>query len=300
MQQDNKPPAPSAEEKGKFFPLPRNKDFLILNLGLIVTALGVVLFKSPNNFAMGGTSGLSILLSSVFPRLNVGTMMLIINVLLILVGYLFLGKNFGGSTIYSSIMLSVYITLFEYLIPLSAPLTDDTLLELAWAVILPAVGSAMVFNVGSSTGGTDIIAMILTKRTSLEIGKTLFLSDILISVFAGMTFGVKTMLYCMLGTVSKSFITDGVTESLNIRKQFTIVTCKEKEVLGFIIKDLNRSASVYRAYGAFTQEEQDVIITVLTRRQAMLLRNYIRKIDPGAFITIVNSSETIGKGFREL
>lgn len=115
-----------------------------------------------------------------------------------------------------------------------------------------------------------------------------------------MTFGVKTMLYCMLGTISKGFLMDGVIEGFNVRKQVTIISSKTSEIMAFIIQSLNRTASIYKAYGAFSQREQDIIITVLTRRQAMLLRNFMRQTDPDAFITIVNSSETIGKGFRQL
>lgn len=289
-----------ATQVAKAFPLPKNKDFVVLNLGLILTALGIVLFKTPNHFAMGGTSGISILLTAYLPWLNVGMVMLAINAVLILLGYAFLGKGFGGSTVYSSIALSAYIWIFELVFPLTGPLTNDALMELAWAVILPAVGSGLVFNVGSSTGGTDIIAMILSKRSSLEIGKALLVSDILISIGAGLTFGVKTMLYCMLGTIIKGFLMDSVIESFNMRKQVTIISSKPKEIMDFIIGELNRSASVYNAQGAFSQTQQEVIITVVTRRQAMLLRNYIRNTDPGAFITIVNSSETIGKGFREI
>lgn len=283
-----------------WFPLPRRRDFLVLNLGLIITALGVVLFKAPNHFAMGGTSGLSILLANVVPWLNVGMVMLGINGLLVLLGFLFLGRGFGGSTVYSSIALSVYTWLLEWAFPLKAPLTDDTLLELIWAVILPAVGSAMVFNVGSSTGGTDIVAMILSKKTSLEIGKALLACDILIACGAGLMFGVKTFLYCVLGTVMKSFLMDNVIEGFNVRKQVTIVSRKSVVVKEYIIHTLGRGASVYKATGAFTSDPQEIIITVLTRRQAMLLRNFMRKTDPKAFMTIVNSSETIGKGFRAI
>lgn len=280
--------------------MPGPKDFVLLNIGLIFTAIGIVFFKAPNHFAMGGTSGLSILLASFIPWLNVGVVMFIVNALLVVVGYAVLGRGFGGSTVYSSVALSVYTWLLEVLFPLKAPLTNDTLLELCWAVILPAIGAALVFNVGSSTGGTDIVAMILNQKTSIEVGNALLFSDLLISMAAGITFGAKTFLYCVLGTMVKSFLVDNLIEGFNVRKQVTIVSSKHEEIKQFILKDLNRSATVYAAYGAFSHEAQEVITTVLSRRQAMLLRNFIRKTDPCAFMTIVNSSETIGKGFREM
>lgn len=284
----------------KMFPMPKKKDFLLLNLGLIMTAVGIVVFKGPNHFAMGGTSGLSILLAWILPGMNVGTTLLAINLLLIILGYVFLGKSFGGSTVYSSVMLSVYTAILERVLSLQAPLTDDTMLEMCWAVLLPALGGALVFNVGSSTGGTDIIAMILNKKTSMEVGKALLVSDLLITVGAGAVFGVKTFLYCVLGTIAKSTLIDGFIEGFNVRKKITIVSQKPETIRQFIIHTLGRSATVYEAHGAYSDEKMEVIETIMSRRQAMLLRNFIRRTDPRAFMSIVNSSETIGKGFREI
>ena len=274
--------------------------FLILNLGLIFTAAGISIFKTPNHFAMGGTSGVAILLADLFPGLNVGGAMFIINFALIALGLIFLGRSFTGATIYASAALSAYVALFEQLIPLSAPLTGDTLLELVWAVILPAVGSALVFNIGASTGGTDIIAMILSKHSSLEIGKALLVSDFLITAATFWLFDVRTGLYCVLGLLLKTFLVDIVIDGINSRKYVTVISNEPEQIKTFILETLHRGATVSQAEGAFTHRSEQVITTVLTRRQAVLLRNYIRKIDSHAFITMVNSSEIIGKGFREI
>ena len=273
--------------------------FLLLNFGLAVLAAGVHFFKAPNNFAFGGTSGISILISSLTP-FNVGTAMLLINAVLVVIGLVFLGPKRMGVTIYSSMALSVFVDLFERIWPMSAPFTDDKFLELCYAVILPAVGSAIVFNIGASSGGTDIVAMILSDKTSIEIGKALLLSDFLIALAAGGLYGVRTGMYCVLGLLAKAFVVDGVIENINIRKKITIVSQHPDEILQFIINDLKRGATVYTAHGAFSGRDEEVITTVLGRRQAVLLRNYIRRVDPASFITIVNSSETIGKGFRSI
>ena len=273
--------------------------FLLLNFGLAVLAAGVHFFKAPNNFAFGGTSGISILISSLTP-FNVGTAMLLINAVLVVIGLVFLGPKRMGVTIYSSMALSVFVDLFERIWPMSAPFTDDKLLELCYAVILPAVGSAIVFNIGASSGGTDIVAMILSDKTSIEIGKALLLSDFLIALAAGGLYGVRTGMYCVLGLLAKAFVVDGVIENINIRKKITIVSQHPDEILEFIINDLKRGATVYTAHGAFSGRDEEVITTVLGRRQAVLLRNYIRRVDPAPFITIVYSSETIGKGFRSI
>lgn len=276
------------------------KFFALLNAGLIATALGIALFKTPNHFAFGGTSGLSIILSTVFPQWNVGFFMWIVNAVLVLLGFAFLGVRSMGWTIYSSFALSFYVSLCEEIWPLTAPLTHDVFLELCYAVILPAVGSAIVFNIGASTGGTDIVAMILHKYTSLEIGRALLVSDLAIVLVGAYLYGPATGLYCILGMVLKTTVVDSAIESINLRKVCTVVTTNPGPVRDFIVKELNRSATEERAEGAYSHEEKWVLMTVLTRAQAQHLRRFVRRNDPHAFITIVNSSEIVGKGFRSI
>lgn len=276
------------------------KFFALLNAGLIATALGIALFKTPNHFAFGGTSGLSIILSSVFPQWNVGFFMWIVNAVLVLLGFAFLGVRSMGWTIYSSFALSFYVSLCEEIWHLTAPLTHDVFLELCYAVILPAVGSAIVFNIGASTGGTDIVAMILHKYTSLEIGRALLVSDLAIVLVGAYLYGPATGLYCILGMVLKTTVVDSAIESINLRKVCTVVTTNPGPVRDFIVKELNRSATEERAEGAYSHEEKWVLMTVLTRAQAQHLRRFVRRNDPHAFITIVNSSEIVGKGFRSI
>ena len=273
------------------------KFFALLNLGLFLTALGTALFKAPNHFAFGGTTGLSVILATLWPQWNVGGFMWIVNAALVMLGFLFLGVRSMGWTIFSSFALSFYVSLCEKLWPLEQPMTNDVFLELCFAVILPALGAAIVFNIGASTGGTDIIAMILHKYTSLEIGRALLVSDIGIVLWAAYLYGPATGLYCILGMILKSTVVDNAIESLNLRKVCTVVTTQPDVVRAFIVEELHRSATEEHATGAFTHEEKWALMTVLTRQQAQMLRNFIRVHDPHAFITIVNSSEIIGKGF---
>jgi uncharacterized membrane-anchored protein YitT (DUF2179 family) len=276
----------------------RRRFFVVLNAGLILSALGIVVFKSPNHFAMGGTSGLSIILSSLFPTYPVSTFMWIINGLLVVLGLVFLDKKTMGWTVYSSLALSAYTMVFEWLIPLAAPLTNDTLLELSFAVLLPAIGSALVFNIGASTGGTDILAMILRKHSSLEIGKALLVVDASIVGTAFVLFGPRTGLYCVLGLVGKSFIVDTVIESVNQRKVCTVISEDPEMVLEYLVKDLHRTATIREERGGFTGRRETVLVSVLSRSEARKLRVFLRENDPDAFITIVSSSEIVGRGFR--
>ncbi|WP_024832337.1 YitT family protein [Ruminiclostridium josui] len=275
-------------------------DFILINVGLILVGIGICFFKVPNNFATGGVSGLAIIASSFFKGIDVGPMMLIINIVLIIVGFIFQGLDFGSKTMYSSFALSGIVWAIQKIYPLEHSLTDDMMLELIFSIVFPAMGSAIVFNLNASTGGTDIVAKILSKRTNLNIGKTLLLTDFLIAAGAGAVFGIKIGMYSILGLSLKAFVIDLVMESFNVSKQFVIISTKSEDIKKYIVTQLNRGATIYKAEGAFSHKTEEVISTVLSRRQAIKLRTYIRSIDSSAFITITNTSETIGKGFRSI
>ena len=275
-------------------------DFILINVGLLLVGIGICFFKIPNNFATGGVSGLAIIASSFFKDIDVGPMMLIINIVLLIVGFIFLGPDFGSKTMYSSFALSGIVWAIQKIYPLKHSLTDDMMLELIFSIIFPAIGSAIVFNLNASTGGTDIVAKILSKHTNLNIGKTLLLTDFLIAAGAGAVFGIKIGMYSILGLSLKAFVIDLVMEGFNVSKQFVIISTKSDEIKEYIVTQLHRGATIYKAEGAFSHKTEDVISTVLSRRQAIKLRTYIRSIDDSAFITISNTSETIGKGFRSI
>lgn len=274
--------------------------FLTLNGGLILTALAIALFKTPNHFAFGGTSGVSVILSTLFPSLPVGAFMWIINIVLVILGFIFLERKAIIWSVFASFALSGYVSLFEMLFPSCATtsLTGDMWLDLCFAVVLPAIGSAMVFDIGASTGGTDILAMILKQRSTLEIGRALLLVDIGIVCIAAVLYGPRVGLYCVLGLFAKTLVVDKAIESIHLRKVCTIICREPLKVESYIVKELNRTATLSRGYGAFSGKPVTVIMCVLSRREAVKLRRYAREVDPGCFITIVDSSEIVGKGFR--
>jgi uncharacterized membrane-anchored protein YitT (DUF2179 family) len=222
-----------------------------------------------------------------------------INAALVIVGFAVLGFGFGWRTIYASFVLSGMVWLFDALHHVAIPLTSDPLLELIFAIALPAVGSAIVFNQNASTGGTDIVAKILNKKTHINTGQALLISDFVIAASAIFVFGVKTGLYSILGLILKAFIIDLVIESLNINKKLEIITREPEAVRHYILKELGRGATIYAARGAYTDTEWQVIHSVVDRRQAFLIRAYVKQVDPKAFITITTTAEIIGKGFRD-
>lgn len=274
------------------------KEWLLLILGTTLTSVGIYFFKFPNNFSTGGVSGMAVILGHYFPNSTPGDFMMIINVALLIVGFVVFGKGFGLKTCFVSMLMSGLTWLGERLIPMSQPMTSEPLMELIFAVGFPAVGSAILFNLDASSGGTDIVAMILKKYTSLNIGNALMVSDCVITVMACVAFGMETGLYSILGLLMKSLLVDLVLENIKVHKYFHIITTHPQEIEAYITRTLHRGATELHGEGAYTHEGRTVLMTVMNRREAILLRRYVRQVDPHAFVLIMNTGEIIGKGFR--
>ena len=273
------------------------KEFFWMNLATVMISVGVYCFKFPNNFSMGGVSGLSILLGKVLPVLSASSYNTIINVLFLILGFLMLDKSFGFRTVYCSLLSAGLIQVFSWVWPLTAPLTDQLMLELFFAVILPALGAAILFNIDASSGGTDIAAMILKKYTGLDVGTALLISDVAIAAAALFVFDATAGLCSLLGLALKSVLVDSAIESLNRRKAFFVITSDPEHVCDYVTHTLVRGATIWTAQGAYTHDVHHVVLTVLSRRQAVTLRRYLKQVDPHAFMIVANSSEIFGKGF---
>lgn len=274
------------------------REFGLLNLGTFLTAIGSYFFKFPNNFSTGGVTGLSVVLTHYFPGLSNGTIVSVINIALMVVGLVLLGKEFGFKTFYVTIAFSAMLKLFETVTPLTQPLTDQPFMELLFGVFLPAWGSAMLFNIGSSTGGTDIIAMVVKKYFKCHIGKALLVVDFFITVMTFVAFGPTTGLFSILGLVMRSFAVDFFLEEMNTYKSFTIITDHAEEIYQYITQVLHRGATIYHAEGVFEHSSKTIILTAQSKQQGIKLQEQIKKSDPHAFVLISNTSEIIGKGFR--
>ena len=270
-------------------------EYAVVTVSTLIMVFGNYFFKFPNNFAFGGITGFSTIVSAL-TKLSASQFTFIANMVLLVMGFIFIGKGFGMKTVYSSVLMSLALGAMDRWFPMGKPLTDQPILELVFAVFLPAVGSALLFNVGASSGGTDIIAMIFKKYTSFNIG-TMLLLDCFSVLMAFVVFDVTTGLFSTLGLIGKSLMIDGVIENINLCKCFNIVCDNPEPICDFIIRELNRSATVYKAQGAFSHHSKTVIMTTMKRSQAVRLRNFIRQAEPTAFMLISNSSEIIGKGF---
>lgn len=274
------------------------KEWLLMSAGAIFIGMGVYFFKFPNNFSTGGVSGLAVILAHYLPAVSQGDFVFIINMVLLAIGFLVFGRSFGVRTAYVSTLMSSFISLMERVFPMAQPMTSQPFMELLFAVGLPAVGSAVLFNLDASSGGTDIVAMILKKYTSLDIGKALMCSDCAITLMACVAFGMETGLFCITGLIIKCVMVDMVLENIKTHKCFHIITSNPEPVADFIINELHRGATELHGEGAFTHKDKTVLMTVVNRREAVMLRRYVKSIDPTAFLLITNTGDIIGKGFR--
>ena len=274
------------------------KEWLMITVGILVMSAGIYFFKFPNHFSTGGVTGISIVLGHYIPSMTPATFVTVINVSLLILGFLVFGRSFGIRTVYASLLMSGVLQMLEIVCPLHVPMTSPPLLELMFAVGLPAVGSAILFNLDASSGGTDIVAMILRKYTSLNIGIALLCTDTVITLSACVAFGMETGLFSVLGLIVKALFVDLVMDNLQVKKCFQIITSDPDPIESYITKDLHRGATRLHGEGVYTHEGKTVLMTVVSRHEAVKLRNFIKSSDPGAFMIITSSTEIIGNGFR--
>ena len=272
-------------------------DYLLMTLGCVALASGVYFFEIPNGFVTGSVSGIGMILASLTP-LSTGLWISILNSALLILGFIILGRGTGIKTVYCTVLYSALTFGLEFIIPISEPLTDMPLIELVYAILLVAIGCALIFNRGGSSGGTDILALIIRKYSKLDMVAVIFAADLCAVAGAFFIFGIETGLLSFIGLIARSFLVDGVIESFNACKYVVIITTKGDEVTEFITKVLDRGVTVHGVVGGYTGEGKTMLHTVCGRREAIRLRQRIHEIDPSAFTIISTSSEIIGSGFE--
>ncbi len=275
------------------------RTYFIITLGTILIAVGVYFFEFANNFSTGGASGISIVLARIWGVITPAKILTVINIILLALGFLVFGRKFAAKTIYSTLLLSFLLNLFEVIFPLNKPFTDQKMLELFFDMILVSLGSALIFNEEASSGGTDILAMILKKFTDLDIGKALLVVDFFVVLAALSVFGVETGMFSIFAILIRTLVVDNAIESLNTSKFFLVITDKDAEILEYITNTLKRGATFSEHFqGAYTGKNKTMILVVVDRRQAVRLKHKIRDVDPKAFTVISTSSDIIGDGFK--
>lgn len=270
--------------------------YVLITLGTLIISIGVYFFKFPNNFSFGGVTGIAVVLAKITPW-SASNITFALNMILLIFAFSFIGKGFGMKTIYSSVLLSVFLYIFEYAFPMDAPLTDQTFLEFTLAVFLPAIGAAMLFNVDASGGGTDIIAVIIKKWTGMSVGTSLLIIDAIVTISTFAVFNLTTGLYALTGLLAKTYVINIAIDHLNLNKYFNIICDNPEPICEYIHKTLHHSATITEGKGAYTKEKKYIITTALSPDQSLKLRNKVNELEPKAFMLITNSSEIVGKGF---
>lgn len=269
-----------------------------LNAGVILCALAYTLFQGPSNLAIGGASGLSIVLSSTIPGLPNDVALWVVNAALVAVGLVFVERRAVAWSVVASVALSAYVSLFQQLIPVATSLTGDLWLDLCMTVLLVALGNAIAYSAGASTGGMEIVVMALARHTSLPVGHAVAVANGGIVCAGVMLYGPRVGLYCVLGLLVQTVVVEGVLSDLKQHKICTVICRQPARVEEFLVRKLSRTATITRGYGAYSGREVSVIMTVLTRAEATQLERFLRRIDPDAFVTYVNTSQITGHGFR--
>lgn len=286
--------------KGGIFLREKLKEYVFITIGMIMVALGLYFFLMPEKLAIGGANGLAIVINNWIPILSIGTIMIIVNIILFAIGFLIVGTSFGFKTIYASIGTSVIVSFLEKTIPIRQPLVEDIILQLIFGVFISAIGIGIVFNQNASTGGTDVIAKIMNKFFGIELGKGVLISDFAITIMAGFTFGAKLGMYSLLGVILNGIVIDWTIEGISLCKEVNIISEYSNDIKEYIINNLERGATLYSAKGAYTGNKKDIVVTVVDRRDFIKLKNYIKRIDKNAFITVSNVYEVLGDGFKNI
>ncbi len=276
------------------------KDFMFINLGMIIMAMGLYFFLIPANLAVGGVTGLAMVIQSYFQWINLGVLMTIFNVILFILAYFLIGKEFGTNSIYCSFLLSGIIGVFEVIVPMNAPIVDDIMLNLIFGIVIQGVGMAIIFYQNASTGGTDIVAKILNKYTNIDIGRALFLSDSLITLAAGRAFGIELGLYAFMGILVNGIVIDKVIAGMGTKIQAMIISKNSSIINEYIQEELGRGTTFLNGVGGYSLENKQIINVVLNRKEYMKMKHFIRENDPEAFITMNFVHEVLGEGFGEL
>lgn len=271
--------------------------YIKIHFGLIIVALGFHIFMVPNQLAAGGVSGLSLVIHSLFPVVNVGVFMLAMNILLFILGFLIIGKEFGGLTVYCSLFLSGSIAFLSAFFPIAAPVVDDLFLNLVMGTLIQGVGMALVFYENASTGGTDVLAKILNKFFGLPLGRGLLIVDSMISFAAMKVFGLRIGLYAFLGVMMAGFIIDKIIAGFDERIQVMILSKKDYLIRDYILEEMGRGSTYLEARGAYSMESREMLSAVISKREYLRLIKFIKETDPTAFVTVGFVHEVYGEGF---
>ena len=270
------------------------KEFIIINVGCIIVAASVFFFRLASNLSIGSISGLSIVLGN-FINLPVSVIVFILNMVLLVAGFLLLGNEFGIKTVYTSIMLPVYMGAFEWIFPEYQSLTGEAFIDMVGYCLVLSLGQAILFNRNASSGGLDIIAKILNKYRRVELGTAMSLAGMCVALSSALVYDSKTVVISVIGTYLNGIVLDHFIFGSTMKKRVCIISKKEKEIREFILHELHSGATLYHAYGAYDETQYKEIITIVDKNEYVKLMNFLTLVDKVAFVTVYAVNEIIYK-----
>lgn len=266
------------------------KELLILSIATLIIAVAVFFFLIPSHASVSSISGFAIVLSN-FISLPISVITMVLNVTLLIIGFLTCGSQFGYKTVYTSILLPLFLLLFEYLLPDYTSLTHDAVLDVICYIFTVSIGLSILFNRNASSGGLDIVAKILNKFFNVDLGKAMSLSGMCIALSSAFAYDSKTVVLSVIGTYLNGLVLDHFIFDQKLKRRVCIVSPKEEEIRKYIINELHSGASIYKVIGAYRMQEHNEIITIVDKQEFQKLMNYLAKADPQAFVTVYKVSD---------
>ena len=270
------------------------RDMAVITFATFIVAVAVFFFMMPNNLAIASIAGLAVVLQKFIP-LSVATISLIFNVGLLIIGFIFVGREFGGKTVYTSVILPILVGIFEKLFPKYNGLTGDPFLDMICYIFIVSIGLSLLFNHNASSGGLDIIVKILNKYLHIDKGKAMSIAGMLVSLSAIFAYDTKTVVLSVLGTYLNGIILDYFLFGTNIKKKVCILSRKNEEIKKYILKNMHSGATLYKVIGAYNNEEHEEVVAIVNKREYGVLMQYIRRTDPDAFVTVSTINEVMYK-----
>ncbi len=268
------------------------KEFFMITMATAIVAAAVFFFMVPSQVSVGSITGLAIVLGNFVP-LQISVITMILNVVLLIVGFLFIGREFGGKTVYTSILLPALIGLFEILFPNNSSMTADPFLDMLCYIFVVSIGLSMLFNRNASSGGLDIVAKLMNKYLRMELGKAMSLSGMCVALSSALVYDKKIVVLSVIGTYLNGIVLDRFIFGSNIKKRVCIISRKEEEIRQFILHELHSGATIYEAIGAYDFQKHREIITIVDKNEYSRLMAFIAKTDSNAFVTVYAVNEII-------
>lgn len=266
------------------------QEFLIITIGTAIVAAAVFFFMLPSHVSVGSAAALSMVLSNFIP-LPVSTITLIMNVVLLIIGFLLIGPEFGIKTVYCSILMPVIMGVFETLFPNFQSITQDQLLDVICYIMVVAVGLSILFSRNASSGGLDIVAKLMNKYLHMELGKAMSISGILVALSSALCYDPKTVVISLLGTYFGGIIIDQFIFGIEIKRRVCVISEQLDNIVNFVLHDLHSGATLYEGIGAYDNTKRKEMITIVDKSEYKALMDYIRKVDPKAFVTVYSVNE---------